>query len=657
MSKSYTYHENVLSIPASLLYEDWGVMSRETYFKKCQRRQLIISRRACRGCEALLSYHDLPEYIKDICKEKLGHYEEVVYRNDLEKYIIPDSGAISFFAEHRTPEGNRLDFKKQVERANNCQILNAITAYLQAKNFVSLPKKQKTKIWEEISKGVNTLDKAKWKHSLPTSDKNLKIRYKRYMEEGYASFIHANEGNLYTAIIKGEVADWVLAVYSLPIKYTIPELIAMYNEIREDNGWKPISEPAVHRFLNKPENIRIWTIGRNGKVAYQRKYKHTTQRDKRRWFPNVYWGIDGTKLDLVYLNETTNKVEAYTRINVIFDIYSERIIGWSFSETESMTDHFKAVKMAVQTAGVRPYLFTYDNQSGHKSAKMQALYSELVAKDGGTHYPHEARRHSSPVEGIFRRLQQQHIAKLWNSDGLGITTKTDQSKANMDFLEENKHRLPTKDQVLKQWEFIVKSWNNAKHYDKEKTRNEVYAEEMVVSEPLALEEIMKMMWIEEKEKPITYRAHGISVVVDKKEYIYEVYDADRQIDLEFRRKFVGEKFIVRYDPEAMDSFIHLLRVNQFGEKYFVAYAEPKRSFEVVPKLMPQGEKEQAMRDAAVLKKEYERDLKALRDLQARTGIDERRLIAEQELAVKTMNVNPKKLNIKADRSESLLNQL
>ena len=57
--------------------------------------------------------------------------------------------------------------------------------------------------------------------------------------------------------------------------------------------------------------------------------------------------------------------------------------------------------MAVQATEVKPYLFTYDQQSGHKSAKMQALYSQLVASEEGEHYPHRARGHGSPAEGLL----------------------------------------------------------------------------------------------------------------------------------------------------------------------------------------------------------------------------------------------------------------
>ncbi|BFO64088.1 hypothetical protein KCF3NO3_00710 [Chryseobacterium sp. KCF3-3] len=634
-------------------------MSYDAYLKKCQRGELTRSRPGKgKGSDALLSYHDLPEHLKALCIEKLGHYTKTVRRNDLEPYIVPDKNVIDFFARHRNPDGKTISEKKQVERATNCHILNAIKNLLKDKNYISKSKKMKTQIWEEISKAVNELDEEKWNHSLPTSSKNLKIRFLRYEKEGCASFIHKGEGNQRTAKIKGDIADFILATYCLPVKYSIPETLAKYNAVKQENQWADITEGAIKNYLDKPEIKRIWTLARHGKQAYDRKFKHTTSRDKQRWFPNVYWAIDGTKLDLVYYDpESSSKMSAIERINVVFDVYSEKIIGWSLSETENHTDHFKALKMAVQSAECRPYLFTYDQQSGHKSAKMQELYSILVAKDGGTHYHHRARSHSSPAEGLFNLFQEQVITKFWNTDGQGITVKTDDAKGNPEFLMKYKDHLPTRDQALKQWETAVRTWNAGKHSLKDKARNEVYNEEMPEKETLELQEIMRYMWIEEKKKPITYRAEGISVEVAKKVYKFEVYDHEGNIDIEFRRLHVGSKFIVRYDPDQMDGFIQLLQTNQYGETYFVAYAEPKRKIETVPKLMRPGEKEQWNKDHSIRDKEYERDKKEYEALCRRTGITPEALIAQQEFEVKMQGTLNKTINIKTDKKKSLITQI
>ena len=104
--KSYLYHNKILSIPASLIYDDWQLMRYNTYKSYCQRGKLVRSREGKgKDNEALLSYHHLPEEIKEICKEKLGNPEDVMVINLLEPYITFDKGASDFYKNHRTPTG------------------------------------------------------------------------------------------------------------------------------------------------------------------------------------------------------------------------------------------------------------------------------------------------------------------------------------------------------------------------------------------------------------------------------------------------------------------------------------------------------------------------------------------------------------------------
>lgn len=661
-TKSYQYYNNTLCIPASLLYEDWELMSYKSYLMKCLRSQLVRIREGKgKGNEALLSYHDLPEEYKMACKENLGDYNEVVVVNLLEPYIVPDTKAIEFFAMHRYPDGRELDDKAKIERATNCCILNAIKTLLKDPKYSSRSIKM-SKAWVEISKAVNSLNEGKkekrWSYNLPKHPSRLQARYNKYQKEGYASFIHAGEGNANTIKIKGDVADYIMAVYCLPTRYSIPELLNFYRGEMDAKGWPSLSEAAVKLFLNKPENKRVWIEPRLGKDAYDKEFKHTISRNRTRWFPNVYWSLDGTKLDLTFFDpDSSTKMSAHFRIDVVFDVYSETIIGWSLSETESHVDHFKAIKMAVQTAGCRPYLLTYDQQSGHKTAKMQELYSKIVADSGGTHYPHRAYGHGNPADKLHGMLQQEVTTRLYNSDGQGIKTKRADSHANMDYLESIKESLPTKDKALRQWEAIVRTWNEGKHSTKLVSRNTLYADPMPMSEELNYEDILKYMWIEERKRPITYRAHGLEITIDRKDYLFEVYDDEGNIDLEFRRKYVGAKFIIRYDPDGLDSYIQLLQTNQQGEKFLVAYAQPKREFDPVPVTMAEGEKALWQKDFEVRDKEHERDQKAYESLKKRTGITPERIAADQELNIKMHGRLNKSISIDTDRKKTLLTEI
>jgi hypothetical protein len=509
--------------------------------------------------------------------------------------------------------------------------------------------RKKAMIWENISNGVNALnanktEETKWHFDLPGNWRRLKGRYERYIAEGYTSFIHKNEGNEHSTIIKGDIAEFLLAQYCLPIKLTIPELLMKYEAERVDKDWDSLSEQAIFQFLNKPENERIWTLARDGKESWEKKYKHTMGKEKKNWFPNVYWAMDGTKLDWTHhWEDSSNKMGAKVKINVMFDVYSEKIIGWSISFSETHTDHFKVIKMAVNNSQCRPYFLTYDNQSGHKMKRMQDLYSSLVAANKGTHYPHKAYGHSNPAEQLFNRLQQQVISKFWFSDKQGVKVRRVQNAANFDFIEENKHQLHTTEQLEQAWEYAVKMWNEAKHPHFEQSRNEVYKHQMPIKESLDILEIMDKMWITQTERPITYKANGLTMQIGDIKHRFEVRDSQDNIDLEFRRKNVGKKFFVRYDPEFLtDGYIQLLEVSPKNELIHIANAQPAKLQEVVPVLMQEDDKAQFAKDYQVRNLEFERDKKAYEDLVAKTGISRQQMIDDQELAIKTKGRMPKR---------------
>lgn len=657
--KTYLYHNNILSIPASLLYEDWDLMSYSNYNIRCHRKQLIRSREGKgAGNEALLSFYHLPPDLQEICIEKLGKPEQVTVINLLEPYIEFDKKASHFFADHRTPEGKSITVEKQRQRTLNCCILNAIQTIFNSPRVSSkMFGKQKLKIWNNVSDAVNQLDMKKWDHNLPTAAKNLRKRYSDYQEHGYQAFIHKNEGNQNTAKIKGEIADFILAFYSLPIKMSVPMVLSKYNEVKEEKGFPDLTEAAIYKWLYEPEQERIWTLARHGKEAYKNKYQHKTIIDKSGWFPNIYWAIDGTKLDWIHFDDSkSNKMGASLRINVIFDVYSEKIIGWNISESEDHTDHFKAVKMAVQQSGYRPYLFTYDKQAGHKSTRMQELYSNIVAQEGGTHYSHKARSHASPVEGLFKRLQQEVITKFWFSDGQSITVKRDDNKVNSDFILENRHHLKSKEDLFRAWETAVKKWNSAQHPHFKESRSAVYAHPMTQKEEITLPEILSYMWVEES-KPITYKNDGLTIKIKGEQYHFEVYNQDKTIDIEFRRKNIGKKFIVRYDPENMDVFVQLYEITADKQKIFSANAEPKRKQVNIPILMDEADKKVWAIDYKVREEEFKRDLAAVEALRKRTGITPEQLIADQDLEIKFKGSAPKKQAIAMDAEMTILHRI
>ncbi|MFK5855411.1 MAG: hypothetical protein QM503_04710 [Bacteroidota bacterium] len=625
------YYQNTIAIPASSLIGT--VFTRENYKLLSHRGKINILRRGCRNTPALVEYESMPERFKQDVRDKLGDPNKILKNDLFTSYIEFDNEAHDYFSAFRKPDGKPLDQIKQDEYRANAEIYAAITSFVSEVQGYRRARGGNTKgIWQRVVDAVNNLDSSKYPHSIPGNARSLERKLKKYKTDGYATLIHGGIGNSNPTKIEGDVADWLLATYCLPHKPVVPYLMEMYNEYALENNLPELSESAVNLWLNKPEVKRQWVLARHGKDEYMRLYGHHLKRNREQWFPNAWWAIDGTKLDWVHYYDNTQGMAAKLKIDVTIDVFSEKIIGSSFSETESHVDHFTALKASVKSSGCKPYLFTYDNQSGHKSKRMQILYDKVVAT-GGTHYPHKAYKKSNPIEQVFNRIQQQVISRFWFSDKQSIQVRNIDNTPNIDFLLANKHKLYTREELAKAWELAVNQWNNGKHPKyKEKTRSEVYSQPAPLKHEVSELDIIEMFWLDEN-KGSTYRRGGIKLTVANKEYDYEVLDQDNKIDLEFRRRYVGAKFIVRYDPETLNQYVGLYEQTDNG-LLFIAYAQPKRSHEVIPILMQDGDKERWNEDYKIADMEYERDLKAVKALQARTGITEESLIEQQDLLIK-----------------------
>lgn len=655
MNSPYEHYNNILCIPGGWLVDN-NIVSLSYYCQLVSKKFFTILRRGGNGRTALVEFESMRPEFKQKVIELAGDPNEVAATYRLEKYIKPNYEAAGYFSKVRKANGRGLEPQKQVEYLTNAIILDAID--LIVLNSQKTKKKvngAKTKLWQNIAEAVNELPLTKYQHSIPGNYRSIERLFKKYKSEGYSSLVHGLLDNDNRRKISGEIADFILATYCLPNKPLISTVTALYNQERLEHGWPSLTEQSISMFLDQPEISRIWTLARHGKDYYKKQFGHKLKRDRSEWFPNAYWAIDGTKLDWVHYFDTASGMAAKLKINPVFDVYSEMIIGYSISETEDHTDHFKALRSAVNHSGKRPYKLTYDNQSGHKSKRMQELYEGLVARQGGCHNPTRPYESSNPVEQIFNRLQQQVISTFWFSDKQGIQVHNQDNKPNMDFIQKHKHKLYTREDLIKAWELAVKLWNEAAHPTLKISRAEAYRLEAPMSEEIDFMEVMNLFWVNET-KQVTYKADGITIKIAGISHTYEVYNSENAIDLQFRRYNVGRKFIVRYDPEALDQYVQLLELTATGEKAVVAMAQPKRAHQEIPVLMKEGEKEAWYQDFKVRDLELERDQQELAALLNRTGITPEKLIEDQDLMIKMGGRLPKEDRSNAE-SESIFSRM
>lgn len=655
----YEIYQNTVCVNGGNLYKGNEAIMTLTQYKNLVYRYAKTLRPGGNGRTALIDFQSIPDRWRKQIVAKYGDPFKKDHSDYITSQLEPDLKASAYYADFQLPDGRNLPESTQREYFTNAQILNLVDKLisLQRSQQRIFGKTRVTALWKKLADTIQQLDSDLYPHTLPSNPRSLERKLKQYKKLGYAALVHKNFGNGHAAKIEGEVADWILATYCLPHKINIAVLHNQYMKLHKANGWPKLTESAIAMYLDKPEIKRLWTLARHGKDAFVNKFQHHTKRDRSRWFPNVHWAMDGTKLDWVHLEDTQLGMASKLKINVLIDVYSEKILGWSYSDSEDHTDHFKALKNAFNTAQTKPYLLTYDNQSGHKSSRMQQLYSKAVAKDGGTHHPHKAYAKNNPIEQVFNRLQQQCVNMWWFNDGQTIKARKEDNRPNMDFLMENKARLLTKEKLEKAWKITVKQWNEAIHPHFESlTRNDVYNQPAPMAEPVTFLDLVDMFWIT-TPKPITYRRGGLLMRLAGKEYEFEVYDENNRINTNFRTKYTGAKFTVKYDPEAMDNYIRLYITKPDGKLEYVANAQPKRAHESIPALMEEGDKSVWYNDYSVRNEELTAAENEIAALRARTGITPEKLIEDQELMIKMGGKLPKDQRNKAEAEESFLDRL
>lgn len=644
----YEQHNKSIGVPANLLYEGLGLISKGNYDKLCQRGKLERLRVGGNGRTALVNYDSLPVEMKDKLKATLG---DPYAQDDVQTFISRlenDDEAAAYFAKAQ------LTQEKELQHYTEAQILNLYGKLMKEMTI----KKQRnpgfkvTAAKNKLAKIVNELklltfpnsDKKKYPHNLPANHRALERKYIEYVNGNYKALIHGGTGNESSKKIKGEVADWLLATACLPNKQNTTVLHRDYMRTAAQKGWPKLTESAIYGWLQKPEQKKVWVLARHGKDEYVRLFGHKISRDRSDWFPHCYLAIDGSKLDWIHYKEGgPYGMGADIKVNVVFDVFSEKIIGWNFTDTEDHKSHFKSWKMAIQECGVKPTLITYDNQSGHKMETMQALYDRLVTPNGGQHYPHRAHEHGSPVEQLFSRFQQQVLNTMWFSDKQAVTVRKADSRPNMEFVKRFAHKLKPAGDLKEDFAYCVDKWNNMPHPHHEATRNYVATYPQTYPlETVSELEMMELFWVQTK-KPSTYERDGLRVTISKRDYHYEVYDVDGRVDLDFRDRYTGSKFFVKYDPDQMDNYVRLYLLMPNKQMKFIADAQPVKGVKNIQVLMDEHDKLRMHRMTAVRDEDMKRVEAQLEQLRHRTNITEEGLIEQQELELKFRGRIPKEV--------------
>lgn len=556
-------------------YDGLRVMTVANYKQLCARKRLFIARKAGGfGVYALIMYSSLPDRFRARFEAIHGNPEQILEQQRMEKKVLKiDKDARDFYMSHILPNGKTLVDTRVEEYTINASVLGLVLTALNERmaKVKALGGGVPKDLWHKAL-DLSESYRKDYNHTLPNTLRGFRDKMNAYKRDGYVALISGKDGNENTLKITDEAGDQIIALKrsKVPV-YTNSQLFAKYNEIAEDKGWKPLkSISSLVSFLERPEVKRRWYDAVHGELAAHQKYtrKHKTALPS---FRDSLWYADGTKLNLFYkaYDEKGKLQVRTTQVYEVMDAFSEVMLGYFISDRENFNAQYNAFRMAIETAGHRPFEIVVDNQGGHKKDEAKELFTQICHVFRFT-APYSGQ--SKTIESTFGRFQAQILHQDWRFTGQNITTKRETSRPNLEFIEANKENLYTLEELKAAYAKAREAWNSAKHPATGVSRFEMY-QNSVNPDTTAVDQLdmIEMFWLT-TQKPATFTASGITIEVDTKKYTYEVLGTDKMPDLEFRKKHTFRQFYVMYDPLDMTQ-VRLYTKETNGMRY-IATAEP-----------------------------------------------------------------------------------
>lgn len=565
------YFGNIIAVTMhELTRSDDGeaVMSRSAYDHLVTRGRVNVLRPGKGlGSYALIEYHSLPERFRLRFEAKYGNPEKIMKQEDMP--LAADSEAQKYYHEYLLPNGEHLPEDKQTEYTLNARVLNALREMRGTQKAMRRAYNNNTPvIWSNIFATAEELRQA-YGHTLPKSEARLRDKLRQYTKEGYACLVSGKFCNANTLKITKAAGRQIVALRRCRVPvYTTKQLFEEFNRIAERRGWKRLaSQSSLVQYLERPEIKPLWYDAVYGELAAKQLYARRNKTEMPTMRDSLWYG-DGTKLNLFYKAVENGKtVVRSASVYEVIDAYSETLLGYAVSDTENFDAQFRAFRMAIETAGHKPYEIVTDNQGGQRSKIAQKFFANICRINRPT-APYNAP--SKSIESVFGRFQKQVLHEDWRFTGGNITSK-EAWKINREFLEANKEKLFTYEEMLEAYSVARSKWNAMKHYQTGIAHEEMYRTSVnPATERVTELDMIDLFWLT-TERPSIFTADGITIQYQNRKYTYEVLTSDGTPDYAWRSENTGREFFVRFDPKSMNRAL-LYEQTPMGLRYeTVAY--------------------------------------------------------------------------------------
>lgn len=324
-----------------------------------------------------------------------------------------------------------------------------------------------------------------------------------------------------------------------------------------------VSPSTVRAFLTKPDIRQLCFEARHGKAEYRNIFDPVIQRE-RPSFANALWVVDGTPSHRYFFHKDHGR---YFRVNIfpVVDAHSWAVLGFWLDAKETTDLVLNALRSACMLTGTMPHQILFDNSSAIKSYRAQ----EAIHKISVWAYPAKAgNARSKVIENFFHHFNQdvQKFRPGYTANPFALRLD---NRPNREALAEmvKSEDLVSAEMACKQMVEDLTIWNNTpRKFLNGKTPIQVYRESVKATQEKqrpfsrAIEidafwnmpgEQKKIRTMQEGQPALVstfvpqeyeFTNRGIDITIRGKRFTYDVEEA------EFRTRFIGQKFTVKYDP-------------------------------------------------------------------------------------------------------------
>lgn len=575
------YYNNILCLTYSDLEQVMPYKTAESIVR--HRRCTVVRPGYGRDTYALIQWTSLPDKYRSKFIREVGEPADLIRQAERNKNIetMHNAEAVEYYTNYRYDHKGRMEPLPEAKRKEYIINYTALSLLLaEHEKRVRLTKASNNTrhdLWHILQRSSEKL-RENYPHTLPKSEARLRVKVQQFKvaktespEMGFKFVISEKMGNQNALKITPEGERLLIALKRQRVPVLTGEQIWLqYNAAAEMKGWAAIKNAStIAKWYERPEIRPLWFDAVYGEQKAHQKFdrKHSTELPE---YSCTLWYGDGTKLNLYYRDDE-GKV-ATINVYEVIDAASEALIGYHISETEDYEAQYRAFRMAIETAGVRPIEIVYDNQGGHKKLASQEFFHKLAMRHRPT-APYNGA--SKTIEHAFYRLQSEVMAQHFNFTGQNITAKADKSRPNIEFIEANKNNLPTLEELKAQYAACRKEWNERAHPKTGQARMEMFKQSINPEcQRVTERDIIDMFWLT-AQRPATYTANGLRISMKGVEHLYEVYAVAGIPDFEWTSQNIDRKFYVQYDPMDINSIRLMSAEKDPGDRRFVRVASQK----------------------------------------------------------------------------------